>query len=97
MATFLVRKRENDLFKETERLVNEAGFLKNKTRWTSLFCHLTSSKVNKVKLWKDNFVGWLNPWATLDVQSEDGVGARWSRIQIVLSDRPWELTFEETI
>jgi len=49
VATLFVRESENDLFEETERLVDEAGFLEDEARGARLLRHLTSSQVDEVQ------------------------------------------------
>ena len=50
-----------------------------------------------MQLGEDNLVGGLDPGATLYVQREKRVGARRVRIQIMLANRPVQLSFKQTI
>lgn len=45
----------------------------------------------------DYFIGGLNTWARFNSDGEDAVGARGSRVQVVLAEGAVQLTLEETI
>lgn len=50
-----------------------------------------------MKLGKENFVGWFNSRATLDMKSEDGMSTWWRSIQVVLANRATQLTLKQAV
>ena len=84
VTSLLTGESEDNLLKETEWLVNEARLLKNLSGWTRLLRHLWSGEIDKMELREDDFVSWLDTRAALNMKGEEGMGAGWGGIQIVL-------------